>query len=309
MIHRFERLNYRQVDSLRRDKTAIFIPISPLEEHGPHLPVGVDAFNAEYFAFSTAEKLQTLKPEWDIVIHPLLPVGTQVFKFIGSINLRQRVVRDLVSGVGSAFAIYGFKYIIVFSFHGGPRHIVALEEACSRVSKKYDARMISITGAIAEKFLSGGFIADFEKEMGIEFTDQEKRLLSEDIHAGWWETSMMLKIQPECVQAGYKGLEPMLVPYHQLGRKSSWSKGKGLGYFGAPHKASVEFSEASIRILDRIGLDIICRHLDGDDVSKEVTSRFYGMYIFRTEFKRILGLAVIIILLIMAFLIFGRFGW
>ncbi|RLF30549.1 MAG: hypothetical protein DRJ99_02240, partial [Thermoplasmata archaeon] len=39
-ITRFEELNWMEIDSLDRDKTIFFQPISPMEEHGPHLPVG-----------------------------------------------------------------------------------------------------------------------------------------------------------------------------------------------------------------------------------------------------------------------------
>ena len=41
-VIKLEELNWKQVDELDRDKTIIFLPISPLEEHGPHLPVGTD---------------------------------------------------------------------------------------------------------------------------------------------------------------------------------------------------------------------------------------------------------------------------
>ena len=294
MIYHLEKLNFRQIDSLPRDKTVFFIPISPIEEHGPHLPVGVDAFNAEFFSSSSAEKLNQLKPEWHIVIHPLIPVGTQVFKHIGSIYIKQRIIRDLVAGVASALAIYDFRHFIVFSFHGGPRHMVALEEASKRVSKKYGVRMIPLTGALAEKFLTGGFIPDFERELGRKFSDEERRYLKNDLHAGWWETSMMLRNHPDKVQGEYEALEPVLVPYDQLRHKSAMVAAKGLGYFGAPHQASVEFAEASIRALDKIGLDIITRFLDGEDVSSEITSRFYKMLIFRTDFKRNLTIVIAI---------------
>ncbi len=294
MIYQLENLSFKQIDSLKRDKTAFFIPISPLEEHGPHLPVGVDAFNADFFARNAAEKLQKKRQDWDFVIHPLLPVGAQVFKMIGSICLPQKVIRNLIAGIGSAIAIYGFKYIVVFSFHGAPGQIVALEEACRKVSKKYKTNMISLTSGLAEKFLSGGFRSDFEKEMGREFTDEEKRLFKDDRHAGWWETSMMLKINPKLVSDEYKNLEPILVPFNDLKQASEVLKSKKLGYFGAPHKASAEFADISIRILNTTGLNIINRFLDGEDVSSDVSSKFYRLPWLRTGFKRKVTMSIIV---------------
>ena len=54
----FEELNWKQIDSLNRDTTIIYIPISPLEEHGPHLPIGTDFLTSRDAAKSAIEILQ-----------------------------------------------------------------------------------------------------------------------------------------------------------------------------------------------------------------------------------------------------------
>ena len=35
-IIKFEELSWKKIDNLDRNKTIFFLPISPLEEHGPH---------------------------------------------------------------------------------------------------------------------------------------------------------------------------------------------------------------------------------------------------------------------------------
>ena len=45
-ILQFEEMSWKKIDELPRDKTVFFVPISPLEEHGPHLPVGTDLLTA-----------------------------------------------------------------------------------------------------------------------------------------------------------------------------------------------------------------------------------------------------------------------
>ena len=47
---KFEELNCDELKAFDKEKTVFFVPISPLEQHGPHLPVGVDMFNAEFSA-------------------------------------------------------------------------------------------------------------------------------------------------------------------------------------------------------------------------------------------------------------------
>jgi len=84
---------------------------------------------------------------------------------------------------------------------------------------------------------------------------------------------------------------------------SAETAGEGLGYLGAPHKATREFAEASIEALCEVGLSLIERLLDGEEVSKETSSKFYRMPIFRTNFKRYLYTTLVASLLIAAIIL------
>lgn len=48
-VHRLEEMSTRALDALDRQRTVIILTVSPLEEHGPHLPLGVDAFSIPFF--------------------------------------------------------------------------------------------------------------------------------------------------------------------------------------------------------------------------------------------------------------------
>src|SRR5262249_16486966 len=45
-VHRLEEMSTPALDALDRARTVMLLTVSPLETHGPHLPVGVDAFAA-----------------------------------------------------------------------------------------------------------------------------------------------------------------------------------------------------------------------------------------------------------------------
>ena len=45
-VLRLEEMTMPELDALDRERTLIAIPISPLEAHGPHLPLGTDGFMA-----------------------------------------------------------------------------------------------------------------------------------------------------------------------------------------------------------------------------------------------------------------------
>ena len=82
------------LDALDRARTAVVLTVSPLEEHGPHLPVGVDAITARYFAETIGERLVAARPGWSVVLAPTLHLGSFTFDAVGTVSVRQRVVRD-----------------------------------------------------------------------------------------------------------------------------------------------------------------------------------------------------------------------
>ena len=78
-IHRLEELSTPQLDALDRTRTVVILTVSPLETHGPHLPLGVDAFTARHFSESIAERLVADRPGWSVVLAPTLHLGSFTF--------------------------------------------------------------------------------------------------------------------------------------------------------------------------------------------------------------------------------------
>ena len=61
-VRRLEEMSSPALDALDRTRTVIVLTVSPLEEHGPHLPLGVDAIAARHFAESIAAQLVAARP-------------------------------------------------------------------------------------------------------------------------------------------------------------------------------------------------------------------------------------------------------
>ena len=140
-VHRLEEMSTPALDALDRHRTLVLLPVSPLEEHGPHLPIGVDAFAARHFAEALAERVTADRPGWAAVLAPTLHLGSFTFDTVGTIRIRQRVVRDAVVDYGASLARAGFRWIVVANGHGGPGHLVALEEASAIVSRRHRVTM------------------------------------------------------------------------------------------------------------------------------------------------------------------------
>ena len=302
-IYKLEELNYVELQELDKNRTVFFLTISPLEEHAPYLPIGTDIFTSSFFAQTSAEELIQTKPDWNVVMIPPLYLGTYVFKFVGSVVHRQRIILEVLKDYGKSIASWGFEHIVLFSAHGGAGHIAVLEEAAKKISRKYRIKMISLTGKIAVDFLFGKFIEKIQANLQRPLDEKEVSNLKYDYHAGWWETSMMLKIRPDLVKESFKEFPPVLIENPlQLKSDAALKLGQGFGYFGTPSFADKKLAEASFKAFQEEGIKIIYRFLEGLDVSSDTTSLPYKALIFRTNFKRNFLLATTLILALLAYL-------
>ena len=123
MIRKLAELTWFELDELDRERCVVFLPVSPLEQHGPHMPLGMDLFGAEFLSQRMGELWDSLHPDWNTLLVPALPVGSNAFDFPGSLFTRQRVVRDLLVDYGASLARHGLKNIVLITVHGGTGHI------------------------------------------------------------------------------------------------------------------------------------------------------------------------------------------
>jgi creatinine amidohydrolase len=288
-IHRLEEMSTPALDALDRERTVIVLTVSPLETHGPHLPLGVDAFTARHFAESMAERMLADRPGWSVVLAPTLYLGSFTFDTVGTVNVRQRVVRDAVTDYGASLARAGFRYILVSNGHGGPGHLVALEEAAARVSRRYGVTMASFTGHLAWEFLRGRYLPKIESALGRTLSGDEQQAFAEDAHGGWWETSIMLLLRPHLVDEGYRTLPPArytlsdkLIPNYPL-------RNGGRGYVGHPALADAAFAKATTEVLMVEAMSVVNGLLDGSIKPRQRRSPFFAIPFFRTDFWPTLG--------------------
>jgi creatinine amidohydrolase len=292
---KLEELKFTELEALDRVKTLFTITVSPLEEHGPHLPLGVDMFNADFFGDELSLRFLKKFPEWNVIKIPALAVGSFAFDAPGTIKVRPKIIRELLIDSLSSLAKYDFKYFMISNAHGGPTHIVALEEAARIVSKRYGAKVFSFTGHIAWEFLRGKYWAEICKRLSM--SKEETDALKDDAHAGQWETSMMLKLRPELVDPEFQKLNPFVVrnierlqPNYPLKRED------GLGYVGHPSKANKELAEVSSEFLLDHVFEIVEREIFSEKLP--APSMFYRVPFFRTGFMKVFALILFLIIIL-----------
>jgi creatinine amidohydrolase len=288
-VRRLEELSTPQLDALDRARTVILLTVSPLETHGPHLPLGVDAFTARHLAEAVAQRLVATRPGWTAVLAPTLHLGSHAFAAVGTVPVRQRVLRDVVVDYGRALARSGFRHLLISSGHGGPGHLVALEEAAAIVSRRHRVTMASFTGHLAWEFLRGRLLPRIEAGLGRPLSEAERRAFAEDAHGGWWETSIMLALRPDLVDERYRSLpaaryalRERLVPNYPL-------RHGGAGYVGHPALADPAFARATAEVLLTEAMAVVDGLLDGRLRPADRRSPFFAVPLFRTNFRRVAG--------------------
>lgn len=232
-IINFEELNWRQIQNLDPKKTIFYLVISPLEEHGPHLPVGTDIITAREVIIEATKKLIKKKPELNYVIFPSIPLGFCKFNtdFPGSISVSSRTVKDVIYSFGSSLADHGFNYMIISTFHMALTHLKGIYSAIRKLEKEYAMKLCEPWSP----YFYSDEIKKREPKLGFDS--------SKEIHAGFRETSLMKYQYPYLVDESYKKLQsiyrkldsPRVVgkKFRQLGLKD--------GYVGSPSKADADY--------------------------------------------------------------------
>jgi creatinine amidohydrolase len=284
-IHHLAELSYSDLDGFDRARTVVIFSVSPLEAHGTHLPVGTDLIEAEFFGEELAKCIIQAKPGWTVLLGPSLPIGSSAFDHAGTLLVRPRIVRNAVLDYGAALARHGFRYIVVMNAHAGPRHIVALEEAASAVSRRFRVRMLSLSGLVLWRFLRGKYGHRIEDLLGRSLMPDEQEAMRGDAHGGLWETSLVLRIRPDLVREEYHRLPPQRYSLLQAVRKNyPLRMGNRQGYIGSPAAASEAWGELARRLLLDVAWEFTAPLLDPSNDNWQKRSMLSKIPLLRTDF-------------------------
>lgn len=294
-IHFHEEMTWKELDALPREQTVIFITIAPLQAHGPHLPVGMDGYTSQAIALATAKEFCKRKTQWHALIAPHLNLGTHTFSFFGTVDCSPTVVRKVLEQWGASLSEDGFQNIMVVSSHSGPGHIRALEDACSRVSKKFGINMVAPMGYKIAAYFSGSY----DEKLKRLSRNNDDFSYSEDIHGGRLETSLALYLSPDLVKSGYTDLKPVKIEPAAFKASALMEIEDRQGYIGSPALAKPELGKGSIESMARDFTELLFQILDGKDVSERIHTS-WGDTDYLNEYSTItvVTLAVITVLLL-----------
>jgi creatinine amidohydrolase/Fe(II)-dependent formamide hydrolase-like protein len=127
----FAHLTRSELDALPRSRTVFFLPVAGLEDHGPHLPVGLDLSIASALAEATAHRLEATErtERWIGVLLPPAPLSAESNTDVLRLKTRATVLRDWLLDTAQSLRKRGFLHFACVSGTLGPRQLAAIEDA------------------------------------------------------------------------------------------------------------------------------------------------------------------------------------
>lgn len=242
-------LQFPEVESLARSGHAIIIlPVGSVEEHGAHLPLGLDTFAAEAYAEEAAAHLE--EKGYTVLLAPAVSYGValEALSFPGTLTLEPITLRSLIIDIGRSLSRHGFKRQVILNGHYDRGHMTALEEAAGVLNQEGIARVLPV-GFVNEPAITAACLRE-----GMQGYSRSTRPDREG-HAGEWETSLALHRFPDLVDRKTAAhLEPNLDYDFDAfcNRKQDyWTLTKGRGYFGSPGAATAETGKTLMEVRGR----------------------------------------------------------
>ena len=260
MICKLDEMTWMELDQLDREHTLVLIPISPLEEHGPHLPIGTDVMAATDIAEQAARQLADKAPDHAIVSCPAIPLGCAniTADFPGTVALRGTTLKNVVVDVCRSWIGHGFKLILFCNHHLDPIHMKAILWALETVQADSDA-------CIAET-MSRSIYAGLENEaiahgqaMGLD--------MRFEIHADAKETAYVRYRRPELFKPEAAPLDPVKIDVRkgmQSGHTTFKQMGAELGYIGSPAQSNPDFGRLHIEACTRQAVELALKLINGE---------------------------------------------
>ena len=173
-------LTTAQFAALDMSRVVAIQPVAAVEQHGPHLPVRVDAaINA-----GIVDRAMTLlRDDARVLVLPAMVVGksNEHLSFSGTLSLSYETLAKAWFDIGESVARTGCRRIVFFNAHGGQPQLIDI------VCRELRVRLSML--AVASTWFNTIDMSDL-------FDAGE---LTHGIHGGAVETSMMLRLHPELV--------------------------------------------------------------------------------------------------------------
>lgn len=172
-----EELTSTEFARLAKRKPLVIIPFGSVEEHGSHLPLCTDSFQAE-------EICRRIALEFDAIVCPPVRYGEcrTTRNFPGTISLSSETMKGIAHDIVSELGRNGIDKVLILTGHAGTGHMAAIRLGTLRAVEKNPKLKVMV-------------LSDYD----IAYDLLGKEFPEKDGHGGELETSRILGIRPELV--------------------------------------------------------------------------------------------------------------
>jgi len=221
-------------ESAREAKVAL-LPVGSFEQHGDHLPLATDTIIACIMA-------ERLAAAYNLFLLPPITISLshEHAGFYGTVSLSARTLIATVEDIFSSLEEAGVHRLVIVNGHGGN---------------------YVLSNVVQESNVTGPRMAIFPGREDLTAAREHAEMistLSEDMHGGEWETSILLHAMPEVVRATYTQNDHD-APHRPHLLTTGMQEYTPNGIIGKPSAASAEKGKAALESLvesfaDTLGL-------------------------------------------------------
>ncbi|WP_309084391.1 creatininase family protein [Chelativorans sp.] len=178
---RWADLTHLDFATLDRNRAIAVLPVAAIEQHGPHLPVSVDADIADAV---TERTLPLLDADLTVLFLPSVGYGksNEHAAFPGTLTVSAETLIRVLMEIGESVARAGIRRLVLFNTHGGNSPVLDIV-----------ARDLKIAHGVRTAACHWYNFNEADAA-----TDRSEQAFG--IHAGLVETSVMLAIKPDRVR-------------------------------------------------------------------------------------------------------------
>ncbi len=210
-------------DWQRLDVPIAVLPVGAFEQHGPHLPLLTDTVKVELFARHVANELGAALLPPMAICQSLEHTG-----FRGTLSLQPETFMAVIRDIAAELERQNFTRLVIVNGHGGNFALGPVVRDINRSDRPFKVVLVNYWEC--------------------DTSDVGRKLREGEVHAGAWETSVMLAAFPETV-GDWEEVHPV-EPMPSARQSDLNHVGMGTlrpnGVWGDPRSASFEAGEAII---------------------------------------------------------------
>jgi len=174
-------MSWRDFSATDMEKVVAVLPVAAIEQHGPHLPVGVDMFINEGYL---ARAVTRIPDDMPVLILPIQAIGksNEHVEYPGTLTFSLETVARAWTEIGESVARTGCRKLIFMNSHGG--NVPVIDAVARELRVRHG--MLAVHAAWHRLGYPPDLFSAVERAHGI--------------HGGEAETSLMLAFRPKAVR-------------------------------------------------------------------------------------------------------------